>query len=108
MSAAIPIYDVEYEHPLPGNTCDTKRAWARVPVEPTYVERVRLKDKIKRLLKERNAVMVSHYYVQVHESALSSPSDVRLAARGRLRQSPCVDAVLFSFGPLFDALAGAG
>jgi nicotinate-nucleotide pyrophosphorylase (carboxylating) len=35
MSAVIPIKDVEYEHPLPGNTCDTKHAWARVPLEPS-------------------------------------------------------------------------
>jgi quinolinate synthase len=64
MSAVvIPIKEVEYEHPLPGNTCDTKYAWARVPAEPTPSERVALKDRIKRLLRERNAVMVSHYYV---------------------------------------------
>jgi quinolinate synthase len=67
LSATIPIFDVEYEHPLPGgpsgNACDTKHAWARVPVEPSQAERAALKDKIKRLLKERNAVMVSHYYV---------------------------------------------
>ncbi|AMO24194.1 quinolinate synthase NadA [Ramlibacter solisilvae] len=64
MSAVvIPIKDVEYEHPLPGNTCDTRHAWARVPVEPSAAERAALKDRIRRLLKERNAVMVSHYYV---------------------------------------------
>ncbi|MDP3759198.1 MAG: quinolinate synthase NadA [Ramlibacter sp.] len=68
MSAVvIPIKDVEYEHPIPGepsgNTCDTKHAWARVPAEPSASERAALKDKVKRLLKERNAVMVSHYYV---------------------------------------------
>lgn len=64
MSAVvIPVKDIEYEHPLPGNACDTKHAWARVPVEPSPAERAALKDKIKRLLKERNAVMVSHYYV---------------------------------------------
>ena len=62
-SVVIPIKDVEYEHPLPGNACDTKHAWARVPVEPAPAERAALKEKIKRLLKERNAVMVSHYYV---------------------------------------------
>lgn len=56
MSAVI---DVEYEQP----SCSTKHAWARVPVEPSPDERVALKDKIKRLLKEKNAVMVSHYYV---------------------------------------------
>ena len=63
MSAVIPILDVEYEHPRPGNTCDTKHAWARIPPEPAPAERVALKEKIRRLLKERNAVMVSHYYV---------------------------------------------
>src|SRR5437868_94205 len=63
MSAVISIKDVEYEHPLPAGTCDTRFAWARVPVEPSQSERAALKERIKRLLKERNAVMVSHYYV---------------------------------------------
>ncbi len=53
------VIDVEYEQPA----CSTQHAWARVPVEPTADERTALKDKIKRLLKEKNAVMVSHYYV---------------------------------------------
>src|SRR5574337_114844 len=53
------VIDVEYEQP----SCSTRHAWARVPVEPTPRQRIELKDKIKRLLKERNAVMVSHYYV---------------------------------------------
>jgi quinolinate synthase len=67
MSAVIPIYDVEYEHPLvadpAGAACDTRHAWARVPVEPSAQERAALKQKIRTLLRERNAVMVSHYYV---------------------------------------------
>ena len=62
MSAVDPIKDVEYEHPLPGNACDTRHAWARVPADPRR-RSAALKDQIKRLLKERNAVMVSHYYV---------------------------------------------
>ena len=53
------LIDVEFEQPA----CGTKHAWARVPVEPGPAERARLKDDIRRLLKERNAVMVSHYYV---------------------------------------------
>ncbi|MDT8989477.1 quinolinate synthase NadA [Curvibacter sp. APW13] len=53
------VIDVEYEQPA----CSTKHAWARVPVEPSPTERAALKDKIRRLLKEKNAVMVSHYYV---------------------------------------------
>jgi quinolinate synthase len=58
--------DVEYEQPdeaAAGAVCSTKHAWARVPPEPSQAERAALKDKIRRLLKEKNAVMVSHYYV---------------------------------------------
>jgi quinolinate synthase len=62
------LKDVEYEQPQQDAShgaavCATKHAWARVPVEPSANERAALKDKIRRLLKERNAVMVSHYYV---------------------------------------------
>lgn len=62
MSAVIPIKDVEYEQPA-GDVCSTRHAWARVPQEPTADERAELRARIKRLLKERDAVMVSHYYV---------------------------------------------
>ena len=59
--------EVEYEQPQSerdgGPVCTTKQAWARVPVEPSAAERAALKDKIRRLLKEKNAVMVSHFYV---------------------------------------------
>ena len=56
---------VDYEQPDAGigGVCSTRHAWARVPVEPTQTERAALKDKVRRLLKEKNAVMVSHYYV---------------------------------------------
>ena len=59
------LVNVEYEQPttLGVSVCDTKHAWARIPVEPAPKQRTELKDKIRRLLKERNAVMVSHYYV---------------------------------------------
>ncbi len=53
------VIDVEYEQPA----CATRHAWARVPVEPSPSERAALKERIARLLKEKNAVMVSHYYV---------------------------------------------
>ena len=53
------LIDVEYEQPA----CPTKHAWARVPVEPGPKQRAELKERIRALLKERNAVMVSHYYV---------------------------------------------
>ncbi|MEN9435724.1 MAG: hypothetical protein RIR09_379 [Pseudomonadota bacterium] len=59
---------VDYEQPDTAapestNTCSTRHAWARVPVEPSPSERTALKDRIRRLLVEKNAVMVSHYYV---------------------------------------------
>ena len=38
-------------------------AWAKVLSEPSPVERIELKNRIKRLLKELNAVLVAHYYV---------------------------------------------
>ena len=53
------VIDVEYEQPA----CTTRHAWVRVPIEPSQSERALLKEKIARLLKEKNAVMVSHYYV---------------------------------------------
>ena len=65
-TAVLNRIDVEYEQPLDteeGAVCSTKHAWARVPPEPSQAERAALKDKIRRLLKEKNAVMVSHYYV---------------------------------------------
>jgi quinolinate synthase len=53
------LIDIEYEQPA----CATRHAWARVPVEPKPDERAALKTKITELLQEKNAVMVSHYYV---------------------------------------------
>ena len=53
------VIDVEYEQPA----CSTQHAWARVPVEPTPAQRSALMAEIRELLKARNAVMVSHYYV---------------------------------------------
>lgn len=60
------VKEVDYEQPqgaASGAVCATKHAWARVPVEPSGAERAALKDRIRCLLKEKNAVMVSHYYV---------------------------------------------
>ncbi|SCK22181.1 quinolinate synthetase [Variovorax sp. HW608] len=56
------VFEVEFEQPK-GEACDTRHAWARVPAEPSQAERGVLKDRIRRLLAQRNAVMVSHYYV---------------------------------------------
>ncbi len=60
MQPGVPrVINVEFEQPA----CPTRHAWARVPAEPSQDERARLKARIRELLKARNAVMVSHYYV---------------------------------------------
>ncbi|GAB3387769.1 quinolinate synthase NadA [Massilia agri] len=62
-----PIKTYEYDRPQVGEACTinpaTAEAWARVPATPTASEKAELKERIKRLLKERNAVLVAHYYV---------------------------------------------
>ena len=71
MPTSSPLKTVDYEQPeraadavhAINAVCTTKHAWARVPQEPTPAERAALKDKIRHLLKAKNAVMVSHYYV---------------------------------------------
>ena len=45
-----------------GSSC-TAHAWARVPETPTPEQKTALKERIKRLLKEQQAVLVAHYYV---------------------------------------------
>jgi len=58
----IPIKTFEYDHPQDGAAC-TAHAWAKVPATPTPPEKAELKDRIRRLLKEKEAVLVAHYYV---------------------------------------------
>ncbi len=41
----------------------TAHAWARVPATPTAGERATAKARAKALLREHNAVLVAHYYV---------------------------------------------
>jgi quinolinate synthase len=43
--------------------CSTAHAWAKKPREPGVEEKAGLIARIKRLLKEQDAVLVSHYYV---------------------------------------------
>jgi quinolinate synthase len=68
MSSVLTRINVDYEQPEvaasgESGVCATRHAWARVPVEPSQTERAALKERIRQLLKERNAVMVSHFYV---------------------------------------------
>ncbi len=54
------LIEVEYERPA---SCDTRTAWASVPDEPGQGKRAELLDSLRRELKARDAVLVSHYYV---------------------------------------------
>lgn len=58
----VEIKPVEYEHPQDGASC-VAHAWARTPATPTADQRTQLKERIKQLLVEREAVLVAHYYV---------------------------------------------
>ncbi|MBB5393153.1 MULTISPECIES: quinolinate synthase NadA [unclassified Herbaspirillum] len=55
---------VEFERPQmeTGGSC-TANAWAKVPPTPSAEERASLKARIRQLLKEKQAVLVAHYYV---------------------------------------------
>ena len=58
------IKTIEFERPQmeSGSSC-VANAWARTPATPTAAEKTELKARIKRLLKEKQAVLVAHYYV---------------------------------------------
>ena len=62
MNTIAPIKTFEYDRPV-GGVCSTSEAWARVPSPVEAAEREALKDRIRRLLKEKEAVLVAHYYV---------------------------------------------
>jgi quinolinate synthase len=62
MTTIAPIKTFEYDRPI-GGTCSTAEAWARTPTPVEAAEKTALKDRIRRLLKEREAVLVAHYYV---------------------------------------------
>ncbi|MBB3181021.1 quinolinate synthase NadA [Variovorax sp. Sphag1AA] len=60
------LVSIDYEQPVAeasGTVCDTRHAWARVPPELPLAERGMQKEKIRQLLRERQAVLVAHYYV---------------------------------------------
>ena len=59
-----PIKTVEFERPMmdSGTSC-VAQAWARTPAAPSPEEKVALKARIRQLLKEKEAVLVAHYYV---------------------------------------------
>ncbi len=58
------VIPIAYEHPdAMRHTCSTAQAWARRPQEPSPEQKAELIARIKRLLKEQDALLVAHYYV---------------------------------------------
>ena len=58
------IKTIEFERPpMDMGTSCTAKAWVRVLAELSPAERAALKERIKRLLKEKQTVLVAHYYV---------------------------------------------
>ncbi len=58
------IISIAYEHPdAMQKGCSLAQAWARKPREPEAGEKAELIVRIKRLLKEQDALLVAHYYV---------------------------------------------
>ena len=58
------LREVEYEIPqMENNTVGIACAWARVPPAPSLAEKEAIKERIRTLLKEKEAVLVAHYYV---------------------------------------------
>ncbi|HLY97198.1 MAG TPA: quinolinate synthase NadA, partial [Sideroxyarcus sp.] len=58
------IISIAYEHPdAAQKSCSTEHVWARKPREPEAGEKAALIARIKRLLKEQDAVLLAHYYV---------------------------------------------
>jgi len=55
--------NIPYDHPRAHASCSTETAWAKRPREPAPGKKPELIARIKRLLKEQNAVLVAHYYV---------------------------------------------
>jgi quinolinate synthase len=84
---------VEFEHQIAGVAC-TARAWASVPDAPGEAERAELKARIKRLLAERRAVLLAHYYVEgdiqdlAEETGGCVADSLEMARFGRTHPAP--------------------
>jgi len=84
---------VEFERQLAGVAC-TARAWAKVPAAPSAEQRSELKARVKRLLMERSAVLLAHYYVEpdiqdlAEETGGCVADSLEMARFGRAHAAP--------------------
>src|SRR5438128_1329306 len=87
------IRTVQFERQLAGVAC-TAEAWAKVPEAPSAQERRELRARIKRLLKERSAVLLAHYYVErdiqdlAEEAGGCVADSLEMARFGRAQAAP--------------------
>src|SRR5260370_4421948 len=93
---------VEFESQLAGVAC-MAQAWAKVPAAPSAEQRRDLKARIKRLLKERNAVLLAHYYVEPDIQDLAEETggcvgdSLGMARFGRAQEPPTLGPPLVPF-----------
>ncbi|RGE46271.1 quinolinate synthase NadA [Comamonas testosteroni] len=61
----MPIKTVEFDHPTlaASGQCSIGQAWAKVPTEQSLAQQRQSSERIKALLRQRNAAIVAHYYV---------------------------------------------
>ena len=61
----MPIKTVEFDHPTQASSgqCSIGQAWAKLPTEQSLEQQRQTAQRIKALLKQRNAAIVAHYYV---------------------------------------------
>lgn len=61
----MPIKTVEFDHPTQASSgqCSIGQAWAKVLTEQSLAQQRQSSDRIKALLRQRNAAIVAHYYV---------------------------------------------
>src|SRR3989475_9620863 len=84
---------VEFERQLAGVAC-TARAWAKVPAAPSAEQRSELRARVKRLLVERSAVLLAHYYVEpdiqdlAEETGGCVADSLEMARFGRAQTAP--------------------
>src|SRR5438128_12282244 len=87
------IRTVQFERQLAGVAC-TAEAWAKVPEAPSAEERGELKARIRRLLRERGAVLLAHYYVDpdiqdlAEETGGCVADSLEMARFGRAQSAP--------------------
>lgn len=84
---------VQFERQLAGVACAAE-AWAKLPETPSPQERTELKARIKRLLKERRAMLLAHYYVDpdiqdlAEETGGCVADSLEMARFGRAQSAP--------------------